>query len=258
MFTYFSLSKIFWLFFQPAHLMLLLLLLLSLFCWFKRRDVLIRVCLGVLVLSYLAVAILPWRSMLLSPLEHRYERPYPMPSEIAGIIVLGGAIDPELSAKLDLVTVGDGGDRIINALLLARLYPKVKIIYVGGGGKFQSEIQREADWAGRMFLHQGIGVERIMLERESRNTAENAAMSYALVKPDKKAWLLVTSAYHMPRAVSLFNQVGWNIIPWPVEFTTVAEPTYLPQFNFTDGLDALNRAAHEYIGLALSAKLEAK
>lgn len=89
------------------------------------------------------------------------------------------------------------------------------------------------------------------MERASRNTLENAEFSKALVAPKPgERWLLVTSAFHMPRSVGLFRKAGFDVEPYPVDWR-VGGPGDL--FAFTniavDGLGRTDLGLREWIGL---------
>ena len=80
-------------------------------------------------------------------------------------------------------------------------------------------MRREADFAGAIFESLGIAKSRLIMERRSRNTLENAEFSKALVAPKPgERWLLVTSAFHMPRSVGLFRKAGFAVEPYPVDW----------------------------------------
>ena len=67
----------------------------------------------------------------------------------------------------------------------------------------------------------GLDARRILVETRSRNTYENAVYSKELAQPQPgQIWLLVTSANHMPRAVGCFRAVGFDVIPYPVDYDT--------------------------------------
>ncbi len=124
---------------------------------------------------------------------------------VAGIIVLGGTFSGQ---KLP-------GARVQVAIQLAQRFPSAKVVFsgmeetAGAGG---------AD-AAQMFIAAGISPARIVIEGRSRNTAENAAFSQTLVQPDKASrWILVTSAFHMPRAVGAFRAAGFSVEAYPVEY----------------------------------------
>jgi len=89
-----------------------------------------------------------------------------------------------------------------------------------------------------------------VFEDASRNTVENAEFSHRLAQPKSgETWLLVTSAFHMPRAVGCFRRAGWNVVAYPVDHSTAGESEPPIQFNFGSGLGGLRAAVHEYLGL---------
>jgi uncharacterized SAM-binding protein YcdF (DUF218 family) len=147
--------------------------------------------------------------------------------------------------------MNSGGDRFVEALLLAQHYPSAKILISGGVSTIFLGDEGDADTAVRFFSAFGIPRDRLTLENQSRNTAENAAFSKQLVKPTPgETWLLVTSGFHMPRAVGLFRKVGFPVIPWPTDYrTSGAEGIGLFQDNPTDSLETTTMAVREWIGL---------
>ena len=104
---------------------------------------------------------------------------------------------------------------------LALAHPAAKVIFTGGSGNLRGGAAG-ADVAARLFQDLGLPPDRLMLEAAARNTAENATLTQALVQPNAgQRWVLVTSAYHMPRSVAAFCAAGWTgLIPYPVDFRT--------------------------------------
>ena len=142
-------------------------------------------------------------------------------------------------------------DRIIAAAALAHRYPNTRIVFSGGSANLISNDAREADFAGAVFESLGISKSRLIMERRSRNTMENAEFSKALVAPKAgERWLLVTSAYHMPRSVGLFRKAGFAVEPYPVDWRVGGRRDL---FDFTniaiDGLGRTDAAVREWIGL---------
>ena len=194
----------------------------------------------------------PLGNWLLYPLEQRFppwdaERGVP-----DGIIVLGGSIEPELSAAHGRAALTHAADRMIAAAALARRYPNARIVFSGGNANLVSDdTAKEADYALSLFESLGIPRERLTMERRSRNTQENAEFSKVLVNPkDGERWLLVTSAYHMPRSVGLFRKAGFAVEPYPVDWR-VGESSDLLKFApvAVDGLERTDIAMREWIGL---------
>ena len=146
---------------------------------------------------------------------------------------------------------GSAPDRIIAAAALARRYPKARIVFSGGSANLISDDAREADFAGAVFESLGIAKSRLIMERRSRNTQENAEFSKALVAPkDGERWLLVTSAFHMPRSVGLFRKAGFAVEPYPVDWRVGGRGDLLAFSNVAiEGLARTDIAVREWIGL---------
>jgi uncharacterized SAM-binding protein YcdF (DUF218 family) len=168
------------------------------------------------------------------------------------MIVLGGAIDPDLSAARGAAAFGNAADRILAAAALAHRYPRARIVYAGGNANaFQNDEAKEADYALSVFESLGIARDRLSLERLSRNTQENAEFSKALAAPKSgERWLLLTSGYHMPRSVGIFRKVGFAVEPYPVDWKTRGPSDILTlQSRFLDGILLMDIAVREWIGL---------
>jgi uncharacterized SAM-binding protein YcdF (DUF218 family) len=194
----------------------------------------------------------PLGNLLLHPLEARFPPWDPARGAPDGIVVLGGAIDADLSASHDKAVYTRAADRIIEAAALARQYPKARIIYSGGSANLIDADAREADYAAAIFERLGVAKDRLTMERRSRNTEENAEFSKLLAAPKSgERWLLVTSAFHMPRSVGVFRKAGFAVEPYPVDWRT-GGPSDLWTFSpfALDGLQRTEIAVREYLGLA--------
>ncbi len=90
-----------------------------------------------------------------------------------------------------------------------------------------------------------------MLERRSRNTWENAEFSKAIAAPKNgERWLLVTSAYHMPRSVGIFRKVGFAIEPYPADWQLGGAADLLRfSVSSVEGLEHTGLALREWMGL---------
>ena len=197
--------------------------------------------------------ILPAGNALIAPLEHQFPRPTDIADAPDGIIVLGGAIDPKLSNRYGTAKIEGAANRIVAAVDLARRFPRARIIYSGGNASLTSTAPGEASFARQLFIRLGITPERIEIEDRSRNTAQNAEFSKALAQPRPgQRWLLVTSAYHMPRAVGCFRRVGFDVIPYPVDQRARGwkESTF-PFAFILDNFSITDHAVREWFGLAI-------
>jgi uncharacterized SAM-binding protein YcdF (DUF218 family) len=184
------------------------------------------------------------------PLENRFPPPSALPDRIDGIVVLGGSINPILSVARRQPVLTDSAERLFAFVALARNHPEAKLLFTGGSAALVDNAEREADVARTVLAGLGLDVDRITFERDSRNTYENAVFSKRLVTPRPgERWVLITSAYHMPRAVGCFRAAGWSVIPYPVDYGT-APAGNPPTFSLLGGLDDVHWALREWIGLA--------
>jgi len=191
----------------------------------------------------------PLGNVLISTLEQRFPPWDASRGAPDGIIVLGGSIDADLSVAHGTPVVRSAADRVIAAAALARRYPNARLVFTGGSANLISNDAREADYAAEMFESLGIPRSRLIIERRSRNTVENAEFSKAMVDPKPgERWLLVTSAYHMPRSVGLFRKAGFPVEPYPVDWR-VGRVLDIDGISLL-GLRRADIAVREWVGLA--------
>ena len=206
------------------------------------------------VASLIALALLglsPLGNALIIPLEQRFPPWDDTRGPPDGIVVLGGAITPDVSAARNDVALNEAAERVTAAVALARRYPAARIIYSGGSAALIFPEGSEAASAVRIFESLGIPQARIIAEEQSRNTVENAVFSLLLAMPRPgERWLLVTSGYHMPRAMGVFRQAGFPVEAYPVDWRTRGPQDALRPFStLAGGLERADTAVHEWAGL---------
>jgi len=244
---FFVVSKTFGLLLLPTNFLVALGLLAALllptrFAGLGRRLLVIMVV--VLAIAGLS----PLGNILLYPLESRFPSWNPGQGAPDGLVVLGGPIDADVSVVHGMPVTLGGADRLIQAAALARRYPNARILFTGGSANLLSNDAKEADYAADIFTSLGIAKDRLILERLSRNTYENAVFSKAMVTPKAgERWLLVTSAYHMPRSIGLFRKVGFAVEPCPVDWR-VGDVLEFDGFAI-QGLRRTDMAVREWMGL---------
>jgi uncharacterized SAM-binding protein YcdF (DUF218 family) len=107
----------------------------------------------------------------------------------------------------------------------------------------------EAVLAQAFYEEQGLDMQRVTFEDGSRTTRENAQqVAQLLGKACAEPWLLVTSAWHMPRALAEFEAVGCAVTPYPVDFRT-GTFTPLTEYSLAHSLLRWQLALHEWLGL---------
>lgn len=192
----------------------------------------------------------PLGRILILPLEDRFPPWNPAQGSPDGIVVLGGAIAPGISLARGAVALNDSAERITAVAELARRYPNARIIFSGGtAALFNGAL--EAPLAVKEFEALGVAHDRITAEEQSRNTIENAVFSRLIAQPKPgERWLLVTSAFHMPRAIAAFRAAGFPVEAYPVDWRTRGPiDATAPFISMTDGLRMTDFAVHEWVGL---------
>lgn len=246
---FFYAAKLIWFLMQPSAALLIALaggLLAIAFGSLKIGTFLVVLA----TIGLLLAGFSPLGPALLLPLEERFQRAEPV-GPVTGIIVLGGGIDQHVGEVRQIVELSDAGDRMTEAVALAQRFPKARVVFSGGSAEIVSDGYTEGAAARRFFRAMGLDDSRVTIEEVSRNTAENARFTAAMVdaKPGE-TWLLVTSAFHMPRAMGTFRAAGWSPMPWPTDYRTRgAMDLYRPILRPSHGLTLVDLAAKEWIGL---------
>ncbi len=246
---FFILSKTLGVLIVPSHVIALILaagviLLLTRFERVGRRLILASL---VLVLIF---GVLPIGNALMLVLEQRF--PPRVSSGIPqGIIVLGGAIDPEHSAARGRTSLNSAAERMTEVAALARRYPAARIVFTGGSANLILAGPPESAFVLDLFESFGIPRSRVELEERSRNTAENASLTKLLIDPKPgERWLLVTSAIHMPRAIGAFRKAGFPVEAYPVDWNTKGwSDVWTGPFWPLEGLIASDTAIRQWAGL---------
>ncbi len=194
----------------------------------------------------------PLPDALLRHLEARHPAlPVAAPlTAYAGVVVLGGALEPGyVWTTPDQSALNDAAERMTEVLPLLRRQPSLRVIFTGGEGELFSQGLSEAERAERFFSSQGITTNQLVYESASHTTYENAVLSKSLpgINPTKP-WLLLTSAWHMPRAMAAFRKAGWNVTAYPVDFRTGTQTPWT-QYNMDLGVKKWKTALHEIVGL---------
>lgn len=248
---FFFASKIAWIFLSPGNLLMMGVVFGTLFLllkWHKAAKlVLLPTALaGFAIMSY------PVGDFLIQPLEKRFAKPATLPAQIDGIIVLGGGEDLKRALSWQTTELGLGGDRYIGAATLAQQYPQAPVIFTGGSGSIHLQnTGSESDLAKTLLTTVGIAAERLILESQSRNTYENFVNTRPLLPQKDGTYLLVTSTFHMPRAVGIARQQGVNVIAYPVDYRSNSDAYRHWDFDLFDHLKSLEPAWREWIGLTV-------
>jgi len=246
---FFMASKVLWILADPGNFVLVLLALGMLLLWMPWRRAGRRLV-TLVTLILIAIAVLPLGQIAIQSLENRIPPPKELPENVDGIIVLGGMIDQFVSAARGQPSMGPAVERVTEFANLARRYPDAKLVFTGGSGNILDQSVKEAAQVKPFLEILGLDPARVLFEDQSRNTYENALLSKELARPGSdESWILITSAFHMPRALGCFRETGWNVIPYPVDYYTTGTMGWVPGFDLIDGLTMASTATHEWLGL---------
>ena len=240
-------SKAVWFLMRPETLLVLLFALPLVLLRFGRVTAASRFLAFSLVVT-VTIGVLPIGNLILNPLE-RSSPANPQIERPTGIIVLGGAEDIAPKYAGSMAQVNDAGERLITTMALARRFPEALVLYSGGKVAIRP-VETGSFEVGPDILRQlGLPEERLILEGRSRSTAENAALSRAMVPDPGGTWILVTSAWHMPRALGTFCAAGWRtLVPFPTDYRGGQFWDQIG-WNLAGNLDELNVGVKEWIGL---------
>nr|WP_306267851.1 YdcF family protein [Pararhizobium sp. IMCC3301] len=210
-------SKTAWLLIRPETL-LVFLFALPLVCLWRGRNVAATRSLVFALSITIAIGVFPVGNLVLNPLERSYPA-NPKIEQATGILVLGGAEGDAPEHAPSMAQVNQAGDRLIAAMHLARRFPEALVLYSGGKVAITPAAQGTFEVGPDILRQLGLPEDRLIVEGRSRTTAENAVLSRVMAPDAAGAWVLVTSAYHMPRALGSFCAAGWrNLLPFPTDY----------------------------------------
>ncbi len=224
-----------------------ILLFLGAFIWqlARRRTAAALTCLSVAVVMW-AAALSPIADLLLRPLESPYDRPAVIEGDV--IIMLGSAIH---AGARDMDGSGAPSAAACERLLTTvRLYRRTGLPIILSGGRVHPHQALMGPVYRRFLLALGVPADRIILERKSRNTFENARYSWELCRRQGlRQPLVITHAAHMPRAMFCFRKLDIPARPVPCGFRTWEGKDYhWPEF-LPRSFEGVAVALHEYLGL---------
>jgi uncharacterized SAM-binding protein YcdF (DUF218 family) len=247
----FLLKKIASQFLSPLTVCIILLVIGMFMLLFTRRQKTgkLLTASGVVFLLLMSYDALPDR--VIGILEHEYPplNEISPVSDAKWIVVLGGGHTSDRNLPALSRLSGDSLARIIEGLVIHKRLPHSRLLFSGGKAfDSESESKTMADVAVQLGLKRSFIVE----ESAGQDTDDQAVLIKNIVGKDK--FILVTSAYHMPRSMALFQKQGMHPIPAPAGHKVKNNETINPYMYFpdSDGIEKMEFAVHEYLGLIWS------
>ena len=246
----FYLSKILNFFINPLHILSLVILIQLFIIFFIQSKKLIIFFSKLFLILFLFFGYTPLSNFLLSKIEDYIQiSKYPV-QQLTGVIVLGGSFNSGLESKeRNEVSLNSSVERLTKALEIYKKNPRLLILFSGFSGELKSQGWSESDMAKKFFLDQGVKLDNLIFENQSRNTFENVKFSKDIIANFKGTWGLITSARHMPRSFFTFKKQSLILEPINVDYKTGASRMFWINFDISLGLNNWSIILHELIGI---------
>ena len=245
----FYLSKILWLIVNPFNIFIFITLF-TIFLYFINFR---RLSLIIYLINFIFIALisfLPIGSYLTYIIEKEFHTNTKFPDQVDGILILGGATNPLLFKEFDQISLNGSAERLVESVMIIRKFEKAKVIFSGGSGIVNRSDLGHSQVAKLFYKKMGVDINKIFFEDKSRNTHENIIYSKKIAKPKKNEnWLLITSAFHMKRALLIAEKNNWKFIPYAVDFKNIKEFKLTPNLNLLSNLNSFQSGLHEWLGL---------
>ena len=247
----FYLSKIFNIFINPLNILSLIILIQLFIIFFIQSKKLVIFFSKLFLILFLFFGYSPLSNFLLSKMEDYIQTSkYPV-QQLTGVIVLGGSFNSGLQSKeRNEVSLNNSVERLTKTLEIYKKNPRLIILFSGFSGELKPQGWSESDMAKKFFLDQGVKIDNLIFENQSRNTFENIKYSKDIIAYYKGTWGLITSANHMPRSFFTFKKQGLILEPINVDYKTGTSRMFWINFDISAGLSNWNIVLHELIGIA--------
>ena len=177
-----------------------------------------------------------------------YRKPISTIDSADAIVVLSGMLEINEVGDSTYVEWGDP-DRFFGGLDLFKAGKAQKLVFTGGKMPWNKAVNTEGAVLKEYAISNSIPSEKIFVTKDVENTADEAVAVKELISPSKRI-TLVTSAYHMNRAKRLFENQGFEVIPYKVDYKSERNQaiTILDFLPSADNLKTTEAAVREIIG----------
>ena len=246
----FYFSKIINFFINPLYILSLIILIQLFIIFFIQSKKLVIFFSKLFLILFLFFGYSPLSNFLLSKMEDYIQTSkYPV-QQLTGVIVLGGSFNSGLESKeRNEVSLNGSAERLTKALEIYKKNPRLLILFSGFSGELKPQGWSESDMAKKFFLDQGVKLDNLIFENQSRNTFENIKYSKDIIANYKGTWGLITSASHMPRSFFAFKKQSLILEPINVDYKTGTSRMFWINFDILSGLNNWRIIFHELTGI---------
>jgi len=245
----FFLSKFLWYIFSPFNLIIFLFVIgvILNFINFKKFS---KILFFFTFLLFFITGVLPTGSYLMYLLEKDFHSKIYLPDNIDGILVLAGATNPYLTKEYNQISLNDSVERLTESIQLIKKYPRAKVFFAGGSGSLTHPDLNHSAVAKIFYESLDVDINKIYFENKSRNTYENILFAKKKFNPNKnEKWILITSAFHLTRAINIGKKLNWELIPYATDFKLPKKFTWKLSMSFFNNLSKFQQSSHEWAGL---------
>jgi len=235
--------EIFQMFLLPG--VFIFVLLISGLVFFVLRKKIGKILIIAAIIFYYFFSISPVADLVISPLENQYKNKEQRLSDVENIVLLIGGVkkgDLPISSKL-------GESSLFRTVKAVEIYFQAEhkpTIIISGSDPISSS-SRPAEEIAKFIQSFNVSKENILLEEKSKNSYQSAKEIKKIIGDE--SFILITSAYHLPRSVYIFRKMGLDPIPVPADFKAEENYNILDLFPDPRNLKKCDLAFHEYFGL---------
>ena len=206
------------------------------------------------LLILIVFSFFPVGKNLINTLEEKYLISN-IPDNYEYIVVLAGGENVYTTSITNKVSLNGSVERLIASVKLANKKNNSKIIFLGGSGFLKKHTLDEADVARRFFIDINFDLNRVIFINDTRNTIENLQKLKKLNIEYKDNLILITSAFHMDRALLISKKLNLNLIPYAVDFRSYSGSgkdsfmNYYQTFSLVSNLKSINLYFRELLGI---------
>jgi len=199
---------------------------------------------------FIITGVMPSGEYMFHLLEKKYHSKNYLPKKVDGILILSGTINTFLTKEYGQISLNGASERLIESIKLIKAYPSAKIIFSGCSSSLLNQKDCASYIAEEFYKMLEIKSDNFIFESKARNTFENLVYSKELAQPKlNENWIIVTSAFHMHRAIEISKKLEWKLYPYAVDYQFSKKFSWKPETDFVNNIGIFYHGSREWVGL---------